>query len=57
MLVSQPGIESGPLAVKAQSPNHWTDREASKLGKCVLRVKCYAEGWVHLEDLHVISTV
>ena len=26
ILVPQPGIESGPLAVKTQSPNHWTSR-------------------------------
>ena len=31
ILVSQPGIEPGPLAVKAQSPNHWTAREFPKL--------------------------
>ena len=23
----QPGIEPGPMALKAQSPNHWTARE------------------------------
>jgi len=23
----QPGIELGPLAVRVQSPNHWTARE------------------------------
>ena len=27
ILVPQPGIEPGPLAVKAPSPNHWTTRE------------------------------
>ena len=27
-LVPRPGIESGPLAMTAQSPNHWTDGEA-----------------------------
>ena len=27
ILVPQPGIEPGPLAVKAQSPNHWTSKE------------------------------
>ena len=27
ILVPQPGIEPGPLAVKARSPNHWTARE------------------------------
>ena len=27
MLVTQPGIEPGPLAVKVWSPNHWTARE------------------------------
>ena len=27
ILVSWPGIESAPLVVKAQSPNHWTARE------------------------------
>ena len=26
-LSSQLGIEPGPLAVKASSPNHWTSRE------------------------------
>ena len=26
-LVSQPGIEPGPLAVEVESPNHWTTRE------------------------------
>ena len=27
ILVPQPGIEPGPPAVEAQSPNHWTARE------------------------------
>ena len=27
ILVPQPGIEPGALAVKARSPNHWTARE------------------------------
>ena len=27
ILVPQPGIEPGPLALRAQSPNHWTARE------------------------------
>ena len=27
MLVTQPGIEPWPLAVKAQNLNHWTTRE------------------------------
>ena len=27
ILVSQAGIEPMPLAVKAQSPNHWTSKE------------------------------
>ena len=27
ILVPRPGIEPGHLAVKAQSPNHWTARE------------------------------
>ena len=27
LLVPRPGIEPGPLAVRAQSPNHWTARE------------------------------
>ena len=27
ILVPQPGIEPGPSAVKALSPNHWTARE------------------------------
>ena len=27
ILVPQPGIEAGPLAVKGRSPNHWTARE------------------------------
>ena len=27
ILVSRPGIEPGPLAVKARSPNHWTARK------------------------------
>ena len=26
-LVPRPGIEPGPLAVRAQCPNHWTARE------------------------------
>ena len=26
-IVPQPGIEPGPLAVRVQSPNHWTARE------------------------------
>ena len=29
ILVPQPGIEPGPSAVKAWSPNHWTAREFS----------------------------
>ena len=31
ILVSQPGIEPMPPAVKAQSPNHWTGREVPSL--------------------------
>ena len=27
ILVPQPGIEPGPLAMRPQSPNHWTARE------------------------------
>ena len=27
ILVPQPGIEPGPTAMKALSPNHWTARE------------------------------
>ena len=27
ILLPRPGIEPGPSAVKAQSPNHWTARE------------------------------
>ena len=27
ILVPQPGIEPGPTAVEARSPNHWTTRE------------------------------
>ena len=27
ILVPQPGIEPGPSAVKARSPNHWTAKE------------------------------
>ena len=27
ILFAQPGIQSSPLAVKVQSPNHWTDRK------------------------------
>ena len=27
ILVPRPGIEPGPSAVKARSPNHWTARE------------------------------
>ena len=30
ILVPQSGIEPAPLAVKAQSPNHWTAREFRK---------------------------
>ena len=39
ILVPQPGMEPRPPAVKAPSPNHWTDREfpwhSSELEKCV----------------------
>ena len=31
ILVLRPGIEPTPLAVKAQSPNHWTTREFLRL--------------------------
>ena len=27
ILVPRPGIEAGPPAAKAQSPNHWTSRQ------------------------------
>ena len=27
ILISQPETEPGPLAVRVQSPNHWTTRE------------------------------
>ena len=29
-LHSEPGIKPAPLAVEAQSPNHWTTREVQK---------------------------
>ena len=32
ILVPQPGIEPGPMAVKAPSPNDWTARELLNLG-------------------------
>ena len=31
ILVPQPGIEPAPLAVKAESPNHWATRESPLL--------------------------
>ena len=31
ILVPQPGIEPGPLAERAWSPNHWTAREFPEL--------------------------
>ena len=31
ILVPQPGIEPGPSAVKARSPNHWTAREFAEM--------------------------
>ena len=42
VLVPQPGIEPGPLSVKAQSPNHWTAREFPifKLCTCCLSTPC-----------------
>ena len=30
ILVPQPGIKPRPLAVKVQSPNHWTARNSQK---------------------------
>ena len=30
-MVSSPGLEPGPSALKAQSPNTWTARESHKL--------------------------
>ena len=32
ILVPQPGIEPGPLAVEALSLNHWTAREVLRTG-------------------------
>ena len=48
ILVPPPGIEPGPLAVKAQSPNHWTTREI--LTECVFEARPHRfivndEGW------------
>ena len=34
MLVPRPGIESGPSAVKAPSPNHWTTKEFPVTPSC-----------------------
>ena len=34
ILVPRPGIEPMPLAVKAQSPNHWTAREVQDSLSC-----------------------
>ena len=34
ILVSQPGIELGPAAIQAPSPNHWTTRKLPK--SCII---------------------
>ena len=57
ILVSQLGIESEPLAVKAQSPNQWTVREAPQPPRCVPQdslpwtsspTLCYVILWIQL---------
>ena len=42
-LSSQPGIELGPSAVKAQSPNLWNSREVSDVKFLIVK-----EGCVHI---------
>ena len=42
ILVPQPGIEAGPLAVKALSPNHQTTREF--LWKNILKCRIFNAG-------------
>ena len=40
ILFPQPGIKPRPLAVKVQSPNHWTDR----------KFPCYLCFWHHISN-------
>ena len=40
ILVLQPGIKPGPLAVRAWSPNHWTTREFSDLSDLEAALGC-----------------
>ena len=56
ILVPQPGIERGPAAVEARSPNHWTARE--------FREEIWVEvrGWAkrrlnlaHLKNINIIE--
>ena len=51
ILVSQPGIEPTPSAVKARSPNHWTAREFLEIRplKRWLRQKMRSLGWALIQ--------
>ena len=54
ILVPQPGIEPGPSAVKAWSPNHWTTREFPILdigNLCSFLVISLTKGLTNFVDL------
>ena len=58
ILVPRPGIEPGPMAVKALSPNHWTVREFKIITLNVNGVNAppkrhrLAE-WIEKQDLYI----
>ena len=58
ILVPCPGIEPGSLAVKVQSPNHWTTREVPPLEfqSHFLKVSWY-NSLIFPENTHVIAGV
>ena len=65
ILVPWRGIESGPSAVKVQSPRHWTTREFSiyikisraKRTTCLIKERKYlvtfGKGWVVMKELNL----
>lgn len=52
LLVPQPGAEPGSLAVKAQSPDHWTAREVP----CTCDLTQGSVSWIS-QEIYPISTL
>ena len=56
--VLQPGIESGDMAVKALSSNHWTTRELLSSVQSLSCVRLFATPWIaaHQASLSITSS-